>query len=163
VIVVLMWFVLAYTALKFIQPLFIEKCGISSLWRLLLKSGVCALYMTAMDFFIDPLGTRAGLWFWKEPGGYFDTPWANFGGWFLVGWTICSVYLFFERPATPVRSATVRRLDGLFPPISIFLTILCFIGSFVHLRSVLPVMLSLAILGPCWWFWLASTRPRQPQ
>jgi len=142
------------------------EAGLKGSWRPVILG---AVLMMTLDIVIDPLALRGYRWFlgqiygYPESGVYFGIPLSNFGGWFLVGWTICSVYLFFERPATPVRSGTVRRLDGLFPPISIFLTILCFIGSIVHLRSVLPVVLSLAVLGPCWWFWLASTRPRQPQ
>ncbi len=153
VIVVLMWFILAYTALKFLQPITIRPGESRSLWRLLFKGGLCALYITATDFFIDPLATYSGLWSWHEQGGYFGTPWGNFGGWFLVGLVICCLYLLVEKPYSPDRYK-----DMIFLVVSICLTILCFIACHIHLGSGWPVALSLAVMGPFWIFRLVSRR-----
>jgi uncharacterized membrane protein len=158
VIVVLMWFILAYTALKFLQPIAIKPRGSRSLLRLLFKGGLCALYIMGTDFLIDPLGTYSGLWFWHEQGGYFGTPWGNFGGWFLVGLVICCLYLLVEKPLSPDRFTNSYFLDLIFVLVSIFLTILCFIACLIHLGSGWPVALFLAVIGPFWIFWLVSNR-----
>jgi uncharacterized membrane protein len=44
VIVVLMWFILAYTALKFLQPISIRSGKSRPLSRLLFKGGLCVYY-----------------------------------------------------------------------------------------------------------------------
>jgi uncharacterized membrane protein len=161
VIVVLMWFILVYTALKFLQPITIGPRRSRSLSRLLFKGGLCALYIMATDFFIDPLGTYSGLWFWHEPGGYFGTPWGNFGGWFMVGWVICCLYLLIEKPLSSDRYANRYIGDLIFVVVSIFLTILCFIACCIHLGSGWPVILSLVFVGPSWIFWVVSNRRAQ--
>jgi len=161
VIVVLMWFILAYTALKFVQPITIGPGESPLLWRLLFKGGLCALYITATDFFIDPLGTYSGLWSWHEKGGYFGTPWGNFGGWFLVGFVICCLYLLIEKPFRADRHTNRFILDTIFVVVSICLTVLCFIACHIHLGSGWPVALSLAVVGPFWIFWVVSHRRAQ--
>ena len=162
VIVVLMWFILAYTALKFLQPITTIRPGESrSLSRLLFKGGLCALYIMATDFFIDPLGTYAGLWSWHEQGGYFGTPWRNFGGWFLVGLVICCLYLLAEKPVSSDRHMNCNFWDMIFVVVSIGLTILCFIACHIHLSNGWPVALSLAVIGPFWIFWMVSNRRSQ--
>jgi len=161
VIVVLMWFILAYTALKFVQPITIGPGESSSLWRLLFKGGLCALYITATDFFVDPLATYAGLWSWREQGGYFGTPWGNFGGWFLVGLAICCLYLLVEKPFPADRYINSYYWDMIFGVVSICLTSLCFIACHIHLGSGWPVALSLAVVGPFWIFWVVSNSSRR--
>ncbi len=153
VVVVLMWFILAYTAVKFLQPITIRTGESRSLWRLLSKGGLCALYIMATDFFIDPLATYSGLWSWHEQGGYFGTPWGNFGGWFLVGLVICCLYLLVEKPFS-----SDRHKDMIFIIVSICLTILCFVACHIHLDSVWPIALSLAVVGPFWIFRVVSHR-----
>lgn len=157
VIVVLMWFILAYTALKFLQPMTIRSGEPRALSRFLFKGSLCALYIMATDFFIDPLATYSGLWSWHEKGGYFGTPWGNFGGWFLVGLVICCLYLLVEKPS-PFDRHTNSYWDMIFVAVSICLTILCFIACHIHLGSGWPVILSLAVIGPCWIFWVVSHR-----
>jgi uncharacterized membrane protein len=161
VIVVLMWFILAYTALKFLQPIAIRPRGSRSLSRLLFKGGLCALYIMATDFFIDPLGTYSGLWSWHEPGGYFGTPWGNFGGWFLAGLVICCLYQLVEKPISSDWYTNSYLGDLIFVAVSIFLTILCFIACYIHLGSGWPIALSLTVVGPCWIFWVVSNRRAQ--
>jgi uncharacterized membrane protein len=151
VAVVLMWFILAYTAVKFLQPVAIRPGESGSSWRLLFKGGLCALYIMATDFFIDPLATYSGLWSWHGHGGYFGTPWGNFGGWFLVGLVICCLYLLVEKPFP-----SDRNNDMIFIIVSICLTILCFIACHIHLDSVWPIALSLAVVGPFWIFRVVS-------
>ena len=161
VIVVLMWFILAYTALKFLQPITIRPGESRSLSRLLFKGGLCALYIMATDFFIDPLATYSGLWSWHEPGGYFGTPWGNFGGWFMVGLVICCLYLLVEKPLSSDWYTNSYFWDLIFVVVSIFLTILCLIACHIHLGSGWPVALSLAVIGPFWIFWMVSNRRSQ--
>ncbi len=162
VIVVLMWFILAYTALKFLYPIPSRLSFAPSMRRLLLKGGLGGFYIMATDFFIDPLGTYVGLWVWHEPGGYFGTPWRNFVGWFLVGMVICGLYLLVEKPLPLDRVRRSYYLDWFFVLVSILLSLLCFLACLIHLGNGWPVAFSLIVLGPCWAFWMVFTRRVQP-
>ncbi len=57
-----------------------------------------ALWMTAIDLVIDPLAANSlGFWEWEAGGVYYDVPWTNFAGWFLVSLIIFSAV---RRPVT---------------------------------------------------------------
>lgn len=65
-----------------------------------------ALWMTAIDLVIDPLAANSlGFWRWEAGGIYYDVPWTNFAGWFLVSLVI---FACARRPAAPDPQA--RRL-----------------------------------------------------
>ncbi len=162
IIVVLMWFILAYTALKFLQPVAAEQGNSRPLTRILFKGGLCALHITATDLFIDPLGTHGGLWSWQEQGGYYGTPWGNFGAWFLVGLIISCLYLSAEKPLSPDRRTTDDPWDMIFIAVAVSLTFVCFAACYIHLDSVVPVALSLIVLGPFWVFRAVYHRRVQP-
>lgn len=150
------WFMLAYTALVFTGPLSIRPRGFLSPGRLLLKTTLCALFVMAADFAIDPLAVKYGAWSWHVQGAYFGVPLGNYAGWFIVAYTICGLSLILEKP----RPRHLRRnhiaLDKPFVAASISLTMICFAGSFLRVGSVLPVALSLTFMGMCWLFWLVS-------
>lgn len=50
-----------------------------------------AAFATAIDYVIDPVTLRGSMWFlgslyrYRADGVWFDIPWTNFAGWFLVG------------------------------------------------------------------------------
>ncbi|MGA3086600.1 MAG: carotenoid biosynthesis protein [Thermodesulfobacteriota bacterium] len=161
IIVVFMWFILAYTALKFLYAIPIRSKGSYSLWRILLKGGLSALYIMATDFFIDPLGIFAGLWVWHGPGGYFGIPWANFAGWFLVSFVIFFLYLITEKAFSPTRIKTDYFLDKAFVVVTIFPTIFCITGCVIYLGNVGPIFLSLIVMGPVWIYWAISLQEVQ--
>ncbi|HYM94248.1 MAG TPA: carotenoid biosynthesis protein [Chitinophagaceae bacterium] len=157
--ILLMWFMLAYTALLFFRPISVqsEKGSLSSL-KLILKSVACGLYIMTADFVIDPLATYYKAWIWHEPGTQYGVPAGNYSGWFLVGFTICGSTIFFERS---LRNDLFRKnfiQDLVFGVVAIILTMLCFAGFLMRIGSVWPVILSLTIMGSCWVYWAVSIR-----
>ena len=154
----LAWFMLAYTALVFLEPLSIRPGGSRSPGRVVLKAALCALFIMGADFALDPLGVMYDTWSWHEPGRYFGIPAGNFSGWFLVGFVICLTTLLLEKPCPEVPAKYRFALDRWFVLASIALTTLFFVGCTMRVGSVLPAALSLAFMGPCWVFWFASER-----
>jgi uncharacterized membrane protein len=154
VIIILMWFMLAFLSLQFLNPISIRTKGALSTGRILLKGSLCALYMTAVDLIIDPLGTYSGLWFWDEPGDYFGTPLGNFRGWFLVGLVICCLYLRTEKPRHRDYFLRDPHFEGIFFAFVFVLTLVCCIACLIHLGSGWPIFLSMAVIVPAWIYWI---------
>jgi putative membrane protein len=154
----LVWFWLAYTAVVFLRPLPIR--GKRSIFRRqwLLKTSLGALYITAMDFIIEPLGVSTGAWVWKEPGGYFGTPLWNFAGWFICGFVICGCYLPLEKALPAQEKKEGFSPDGLFASVSIFFSLVCSTACLVRLGTMIPALLALSIMAPYWIYWAASLR-----
>lgn len=46
------------------------------------KAVLIATLMVTIDFFLDPIAVRLGLWTWVHPQGFFGIPYNNFFGWF---------------------------------------------------------------------------------
>lgn len=90
-----------------------------------LKATVAALWMTGIDFLIDPLAAgQLGYWRWASQGAYYGIPASNFAGWFVV-----SLFIFAVLPhrwsknywasltglATVLFFTLIAAAHGLFP------------------------------------------------
>ena len=156
VCVLLMWFVIAYTAIVFLRP-FAIRVGESLSWtRLVVKACLCALYMVAVDIFLDPLAVTCGLWTWETPGPYFTVPIRNFVAWFIVGMCMCGVYLAFERDCSQRPTQRCAQMDFWFVIVSLTLTAFCFCASVQQVHSIQPILFSILGLMPFWIYRLAS-------
>ncbi len=57
-----------------------------------------AVLMTWLDVAVDPAAARGERWFlgrifeYGNPGGWFEVPWSNFGGWLVTGAAIIFAY-----------------------------------------------------------------------
>jgi len=64
-------------------------------WRVVLSA---AVLMMLLDVVIDPVSFLGDRWFlgqiytYREEGEYFNIPLTNFGGWFVVGFTILALF-----------------------------------------------------------------------
>jgi uncharacterized membrane protein len=150
----LIWFSLVYTAVVFLRPIPVRRKGLLSLGRTLMKAALCALFIAATDFVIDPLGVFFKGWFWHESGLFFGVPIRNFAGWFLVGLIIYAIYIPIEKSS--VKDERIM-LDLQFAAVSVVLTLFCFVGASIWVGSILPAILSFTIMGPCWAYWAVST------
>ena len=69
----------------------VETNAVKHSWRVILTG---AVLMMMLDVVIDPVAFLGDRWFlgqiytYKEQGEYFNIPLTNFGGWFVVGFTI---------------------------------------------------------------------------
>jgi uncharacterized membrane protein len=154
----LMWFTLGYTPLVFLRRYSIRPYGSLEWRRVLLKSAWCALFIMAADYVIEPLAVLSEAWLWHEPGAYFGAPLRNFTGWFTVGLIVCGCYLLLENPPADGIPKNWPFSTFIFGPVSIFLTMLCFLACAVHTKSILPVALAWFVMAPCWIYWIVSNR-----
>jgi uncharacterized membrane protein len=61
-----------------------------------LRALIGAVWMTAIDFLIDPLAAGPlGYWRWDDGGAYYGIPWTNFLGWFVT-----SLIIFAALPSS---------------------------------------------------------------
>jgi bisanhydrobacterioruberin hydratase len=155
-----LWVVLAYTALVFLRRMRVRAGGRIVPARLLLKVGLCSLYLMATDLFLDPLGVSVGTWTWPEGGAYFGIPILNYAGWLVVGVLIFLPWfaLAKDEPA----GGGPAGLDIAFAIVSIGLTILCLAACVWRLGIWLPTVLSAPVLAPVWIYWLAGLRAGKP-
>jgi putative membrane protein len=69
----------------------VETNAVKHSWRVILTG---AVLMMMLDVVIDPVSFLGDRWFlgqiytYQEQGEYFNIPLTNFGGWFVVGFTI---------------------------------------------------------------------------
>lgn len=60
-------------------------------------SVIDAIFVTNIDFFMDPFQVRAGEWTWfNVSGGFFGVPWGNFIGWFNVALLTCVIFRLLQ-------------------------------------------------------------------
>lgn len=86
------------------------------------KAFVGALLTTSLDVIIDPAAKLGKQWFLGEiyyytnDGGYFGVPLSNFGGWFLISFTVIAFNILAwkafpkalrERPIAPYRRQSI--------------------------------------------------------
>ena len=63
----------------------------NSIPRIIAKSAVAALIVSATDLVADPVSVEAGLWVWVDGGPFYGVPYSNYIGWFFVGTIILSI------------------------------------------------------------------------
>ena len=63
----------------------------NSILRIVVKSAVAALIVSAADLAADPVSVEGGLWVWIDGGPFFGVPYSNYIGWFFVGTIILSI------------------------------------------------------------------------
>ncbi|MEZ4657404.1 MAG: carotenoid biosynthesis protein [Caldilineaceae bacterium] len=60
---------------------------------------LAGLIMVMWDMSMDPARSTLGeSWIWRDGGGYFGVPFANFMGWFLCVWTDLSTLCSLSTP-----------------------------------------------------------------
>ena len=75
------WVMVIATGLALIRLLAITNAIVRAL-----LGGLAAL---AMDLVLDPVAYLVkGYWIWEEAGLYYDIPWTNFFGWFIIAFCI---------------------------------------------------------------------------
>lgn len=80
-----------------------------SLLTILTLTFLDALFVTAIDLFMDPLHVKMGTWTWLQQGTYFGIPISNFTGWFSVAFLSSGFFRLFmwvkkEKLTRPINS-----------------------------------------------------------
>ncbi len=95
----------------------VETNAVKHSWRVIVTGGVL---MMMLDVVIDPVSFLGDRWFlgqiytYKEQGEYFNIPLTNFGGWFVVGFTILFCFTRIDAWLTRrgFRDMGIRRVPG---------------------------------------------------
>ena len=157
-----LWFALAYTPVVFLRRMSVRLRGRLDIRRVVLKTGLCSLFLMAMDLFLDPLGVSGGAWTWPDGGSYFGIPLMNFVGWIVVGVVIYLPYFLLAGADVASRRPVAARLDAAFAALSVSLTGLCLLACSVRLGTWIPTLLAGAIIVPCWGYWLTGAPATSP-
>ena len=102
---------------------------------------IAALWLTAVDFLVDPLAAGPlDFWRWEQGGSYCGIPWTNFAGWLLV-----SAVIFGFAPRQVIIAPALRRLGA---SVILFFTLIAF-----GLNMFAPAMVGCALFiihAACW-------------
>lgn len=95
-------------------------------------ASLSALLVMLLDVIIDPVAHQGDKWFlgkiyyYPDPGFYFDVTLSNFAGWFIVGWLSIAAFLWLQ-PKLPSAPAPRLRLPlgnlwgiGLYQGVALF-------------------------------------------
>lgn len=96
-----------------------------------------------MDLILDPVAYQAKqYWIWHEPGIYYDIPWTNFFGWFIVAFCIHLLlsFIYVEK----VNAIWQKRLVWLYGMILVMFTLIGFVNG-IYLAGIV-VLVGLFIL-----------------
>ena len=102
--VILLWFVVTYTAKSLTDILIGPDRTSKNIVAIVFLDATIA---TTWDILMDPVMVNlVGLWTWEPAGPFFGVPVSNYVGWILVSYTICLVYRLSgslrARTATPI-------------------------------------------------------------
>lgn len=129
------WDSLSYTFLSFaswmtalwLRARWNPRHSLNELQRSWLTILLGAFLMMMIDVVIDPVAHQGEKWFlgniyhYPYPGKYFDVPFSNFAGWFLVGLAILSAFrLTDELKAVPSRPGSIQLGVALFAGVYFF-------------------------------------------
>lgn len=116
------------------------RLQIQSLFVRALLGGIFAL---VMDLILDPVAYEVkSYWIWHEPGLYYDIPWTNFFGWFIIAF-------FFHLalslvPVKEVNAVWQKRTIALYMLFIVMFTLIALLNQ-IYLASVI-VVLALVVL-----------------
>ena len=123
------------------------------------------LLMMLLDVVIDPITLQGEKWFLGEiyyypnPGFYFDVTFANFVGWFVVGFV--SQWIF-QQVIERFTGATVKKLPPLWllGNFGVYIGVFAFmIGVTVYVGEYLLATASTSVaLMTCLWIWFKGVR-----
>lgn len=112
----------------------------------LLRALIGGLLALVMDLILDPVAFEVKqYWIWHESGFYYNIPWTNFFGWFLIAFIIHYILSFI--PMKTVSLLWQKRLILLYGLIIIMFTLIGLLNG-IYLASVivLGVLLLLTFL-----------------
>lgn len=150
------WDSISYVFMNFaglcVGKMTIDKKYFGNIWTL----GVSALFVTLLDVVVDPVAHRGAQWFlgdiyyYPKRGFYFDVPFSNFAGWFLVSLLINGVGIFI------LKFSEIQKLKWPKPNLATIAAMGLYYGVFAF-------GLGIAIFLQEWWlvlcdlFWIGLT------
>ncbi|MCP3030624.1 carotenoid biosynthesis protein [Halobacillus sp. A1] len=89
-----------------------------------------ALISVTMDLILDPVAFKVQeYWLWQEPGIYYDIPFSNFTGWFLLALFFHSLHFVFKNNLSTAHSPWKKRMSFMFGAIIFMFSLLAVTGG----------------------------------
>lgn len=110
-------------------------------WKYAVAGGLGAVIM---DLIIDPVAyLLKGYWIWEDSGFYYDIPWTNFTGWFILAFILHLLIdrLMKRQPGTKSYGLLEKRMVLLYILITAMFVLLAVLGG-LWLAAVLTTLLS---------------------
>ncbi len=162
--VLLAWFVLAYGPLVVFRSL-VQTWNLTAWSRRLAKALACAAALTAFDLFLDPLAVTVGAWRWDGGGAYFGVPLTNYAGWLATGLLIYVPFVALDldrKPSNPSARDVTEGLDRSLMLAGLVLQTVALAGTAAVTGSLIPVVVTLAAMGPYLGYVRSVFRRRPP-
>jgi len=118
----------------------------------------CSLLLTSCNLYLEPLFVYTNSWIWDQPGSYHGAPLSNFFGWFLVGLFVYSCFFYIQYRWYRHTPSTASRLDYLLIGLFLVWVIVALIMINEKLNSLIPLWLTLMVLGPSLCFRVTEER-----
>lgn len=106
-----------------------------------------ALFVLAIDLFMDPLEVKQGAWTWIRGGPYFGVPLGNFVGWFTVATVSSGVFRTAEY-LIPVQARKTTDMTTLIPVILYGMVALSLVAMALQFRMYLLLVVGVALMLP---------------
>ncbi|RWZ60793.1 carotenoid biosynthesis protein [Halobacillus fulvus] len=113
-----------------------------------------SLLAVTMDLILDPVSFKVKeYWIWEEPGLYYDIPFSNFTGWFILAAVFHLVYLIWSPKRQNTSDLWPKRMALVFGLIILMFIILALTGG---LWLAVGLVTVLTILWYAIYFWRRS-------
>jgi len=83
----------AWILLKYLSFFLVSFIAFHLNISVIIKALLSALVLVSFDLLLDPYAVFQGAWKWSKPGKFFEIPWRNFLGWFVVGFIISLIFI----------------------------------------------------------------------
>ncbi len=92
--------------------------------RVLPRSALAALAMTAWDLALDPVAVASSFWVWPGGGAYFGVPLHNFAGWWATAFTLYLLHHGAQRLLPPAERPALAPTFAALPLVAYGLVVL---------------------------------------
>ncbi len=120
----------------------------------------CSLLLTSCNLYLEPLFVYTKSWIWDQQGVYHGAPLANLFGWFLVGNIVYSCFFYLQSRWYRNTPSTSSRLDYLLIALFLVWVVVALVMIHETLNSLVPLWLTLMVLGPSLSFRVLEERRR---
>lgn len=118
-----------------------------------------ALSAVTMDLILDPVSYKVKeYWIWQEPGLYYDIPFSNFFGWFVLALLFHFLFLLWNPEPNEETGRWSQRMSVMFGLIIFMFLCIAFTGK---LYFAIGLVSMLTILWYALYFWRKSYVPNR--
>ncbi|MCP3026308.1 carotenoid biosynthesis protein [Halobacillus sp. A5] len=102
-----------------------------------------SLAAVTMDLILDPVAYHVQeYWIWEDTGMYYDIPFSNFAGWFILAFFFHCLPFIFKQDLSAARSIWQNRMALMFGAVILMFSILSISGG-VYGAAILVILLTM--------------------